>query len=102
MLDIINIVFLEKGAQFDPSTIKSHFTHVFLVIKETDPDSDNIRGYSLAVVTHSEVPFFGPPLPEKAFFGNRYDLKDFLLAKCKFFSFIFYYILFICIYIYIN
>ena len=41
--DIVTIVFQEPGAEpFTPKTIRSHFQHVFVVIRAIDPNTDNV------------------------------------------------------------
>lgn len=84
--DVVNIVFLEKDAQFDPSAIKSNFTHVFLIVQETKEDANGNKGFVLSTASNQDVPNFGPTLPEKGYFGNRYDFRDFLMAKSEFFQ----------------
>ncbi|CAG2108537.1 unnamed protein product [Medioppia subpectinata] len=73
--DIVTIVFQSKhfrGRAFDPSVIRSHFQHVFLVVRP------HHNGYRVAVARHKDVPPFGPPLKP---FYRREELRAFLLAK---------------------
>ena len=73
--DIVTIVFQSKrfrGKPFSPQTIRSHFQHVFLVVR---PHHD---GYRVAVARHKDVQPFGPPL--KSFYA-KHEIRDFLLSK---------------------
>lgn len=79
--DIVTIVFQEPDAlPFTPRNIRSHFQHVFIVVRALNPCSDNTR-YSIAVSRSKEVPVFGPPIPENATFPKSSAFVDFLLAK---------------------
>ncbi|KAK7863100.1 hypothetical protein R5R35_001025 [Gryllus longicercus] len=79
--DIVNIVFLDGGSSemnhFNPSFIKSQFTHVFaLVTHETTDDT-----YRLHVFSEESVPLFGPSLPCPPAFRNSQEFREFLLVK---------------------
>ncbi|XP_056657318.1 signal-induced proliferation-associated protein 1 [Monodelphis domestica] len=61
--DIVTIVFQEPGARpFCPATIRSHFQHVFLVVRAHAPCTPHTT-YSLAVSRTQDTPAFGPALP---------------------------------------
>lgn len=79
--DIVTIVFQEPGAKpFSPKNIRSHFQHVFVVVRVLNPCSENVC-YSVAVARSRDVPAFGPPIPEDATFPKSTVFRDFLLAK---------------------
>uniref|UniRef100_A0A8C1UXI6 Signal-induced proliferation-associated 1-like protein 1 n=1 Tax=Cyprinus carpio TaxID=7962 RepID=A0A8C1UXI6_CYPCA len=79
--DIVTIVFQEPGAKpFSPKNIRSHFQHVFVVVRVHNMCSDNTC-YSVAVARSRDVPAFGPPIPEEATFPKSTVFRDFLLAK---------------------
>ncbi|XP_030634515.1 signal-induced proliferation-associated 1-like protein 1 isoform X2 [Chanos chanos] len=79
--DIVTIVFQEPGAHpFTPKTIRSHFQHVFIIVRVHNPCSDNTC-YSVAVSRSSDVPSFGPPIPKGVTFPKSTVFRDFLLAK---------------------
>uniref|UniRef100_A0A8C1P196 Signal-induced proliferation-associated 1 like 1 n=1 Tax=Cyprinus carpio TaxID=7962 RepID=A0A8C1P196_CYPCA len=79
--DIVTIVFQEPGAKpFSPKNIRSHFQHVFVVVRAHNPCSENTC-YSVAVARSRDVPAFGPPIPEEATFPKSTVFRDFLLAK---------------------
>ncbi|TRY56986.1 hypothetical protein DNTS_023906 [Danionella cerebrum] len=79
--DIVTIVFQEPGAKpFSPKNIRSHFQHVFVVVRALNPCSENAC-YRVAVARSRDVPAFGPPIPEEATFPNSTVFRDFLLAK---------------------
>uniref|UniRef100_A0A8K9WUJ5 Signal induced proliferation associated 1 like 1 n=1 Tax=Oncorhynchus mykiss TaxID=8022 RepID=A0A8K9WUJ5_ONCMY len=66
--DIVTIVFQEPGAlPFTPKTIRSHFQHVFIIVRVHKGLAD--------------VPSFGPPIPKGVTFPKSTVFRDFLLAK---------------------
>uniref|UniRef100_A0A8D0FZM8 Signal induced proliferation associated 1 like 1 n=1 Tax=Sphenodon punctatus TaxID=8508 RepID=A0A8D0FZM8_SPHPU len=55
--DIVTIVFQEPGAQpFSPKNIRSHFQHVFVIVRVHNPCTDNVcyRDFLLAKVINAE------------------------------------------------
>ncbi|KAM9356130.1 signal-induced proliferation-associated 1-like protein 1 [Pholidichthys leucotaenia] len=79
--DIVTIVFQEPGAlPFTPKNIRSHFQHVFVIVRAHNPCSEN-SSYSVAVTRSKDVPYFGPPIPEGITFPKSSVFRDFLLAK---------------------
>ncbi|XP_060525674.1 GTPase-activating Rap/Ran-GAP domain-like protein 3 isoform X2 [Cylas formicarius] len=83
--DIVNIVFIDgddpdlneiSHAQFNPTCIKSQFTHVFAVISTTTQGY-----YRLSVFSDEAVPLFGPSLPCPPIFTDPYLFREFLLVK---------------------
>ncbi|OBS79263.1 hypothetical protein A6R68_18345, partial [Neotoma lepida] len=79
--DIVTIVFQEPGAQpFSPKNIRSHFQHVFVVVRAHNPCTESVC-YSVAVTRSRGVPSFGPPIPKGVTFPKSNVFRDFLLAK---------------------
>uniref|UniRef100_A0A8C7XWM1 Signal induced proliferation associated 1 like 1 n=1 Tax=Oryzias sinensis TaxID=183150 RepID=A0A8C7XWM1_9TELE len=79
--DIVTIVFQEPGAHpFTPRNIRSHFQHVFIIVRVHNPCSDKTC-YSIAVTRSQDVPSFGPPIPKGVTFPKSSVFRDFLLAK---------------------
>ncbi|XP_070254761.1 signal-induced proliferation-associated 1-like protein 3 isoform X4 [Myotis yumanensis] len=79
--DIVTIIFQEPGAlPFTPKNIRSHFQHVFIIIRAHNPCTDNV-GYSMAVTRSKDAPPFGPPIPSGTTFRKSDVFRDFLLAK---------------------
>ncbi|KAL6478023.1 hypothetical protein MHYP_G00138580 [Metynnis hypsauchen] len=79
--DIVTIVFQEPGAHpFTPRNIRSHFQHVFIIVRVHNPCSDNTC-YSVAVSRSSDVPSFGPPIPKDVTLPKSTVFRDFLLTK---------------------
>ncbi|XP_052008667.1 signal-induced proliferation-associated 1-like protein 3 [Xyrauchen texanus] len=79
--DIVTIIFQEPGAHpFTPQNIRSHFQHVFVIVRVHNPCSDNTC-YSVAVTRMKDVPPFGPPLPSNYMFRDTTAFRTFLLAK---------------------
>ncbi|XP_030053993.1 signal-induced proliferation-associated 1-like protein 2 [Microcaecilia unicolor] len=79
--DIVTIIFQEPGAlPFTPKSIRSHFQHVFVIVKVHNPCTDNVC-YSVGVSRSKDVPEFGPPIPKGVTFPKSAVFRDFLLAK---------------------
>ncbi|XP_058717628.1 LOW QUALITY PROTEIN: signal-induced proliferation-associated protein 1 [Poecile atricapillus] len=79
--DIVTIVFQEPGAlPFSPRALRSHFQHVFLVVRVHEPCTPK-TSYSVAVVRPEETPPFGPALEAGQRFLGGSGLRPFLLAK---------------------
>ncbi|XP_018420572.1 PREDICTED: signal-induced proliferation-associated 1-like protein 3 [Nanorana parkeri] len=79
--DIVTIIFQEPGAlPFTPQNIRSHFQHVFIIIRAHEPCTDNVC-YRVAVTRSKDVPPFGPPIPNGVTFRKSDVFRDFLLAK---------------------
>ncbi|XP_066560128.1 signal-induced proliferation-associated 1-like protein 3 isoform X2 [Amia ocellicauda] len=79
--DIVTIIFQEPGAlPFTPQNIRSHFQHVFVIVRVHNPCTENAC-YSVAVTRMKDVPPFGPPIPCSVTFRNTEAFRNFLLAK---------------------
>ncbi|XP_041090532.1 signal-induced proliferation-associated 1-like protein 3 isoform X2 [Polyodon spathula] len=79
--DIVTIIFQEPGAlPFTPQNIRSHFQHVFVIVRVHSPCTENVC-YSVAVTRSKDVPPFGPPIPCGVTFRSSEVFRDFLLAK---------------------
>ncbi|KAI9319818.1 hypothetical protein BX666DRAFT_1916621 [Dichotomocladium elegans] len=74
--DIVCIVFVKGNAKFDPSKIRSQFLHVFVVIQAVDGKDL----WSVEVVRNTNVPDFGPTIPQPGQLRSE-QLRDFLLLK---------------------
>ncbi|XP_050506896.1 GTPase-activating Rap/Ran-GAP domain-like protein 3 [Diabrotica virgifera virgifera] len=82
--DIVNIVFIDAEnesaetahSQFNPTCIKSQFTHIFAIVT-----MDNDNQYRLSVFSDESVPLFGPSLPCPPVFNDPYLFREFLLVK---------------------
>ncbi|XP_016063766.1 PREDICTED: signal-induced proliferation-associated protein 1 [Miniopterus natalensis] len=80
--NIVTIVFQEPGSKpFSPTTIRSHFQHVFLVVRAQAPCTPH-TSYRVAVSRTQDTPAFGPVLPPGGGpFPANADFRAFLLAK---------------------
>ncbi|XP_078287322.1 signal-induced proliferation-associated 1-like protein 3 isoform X2 [Rhinoraja longicauda] len=79
--DIVTIIFQEPGAlPFTPKTVRSHFQHVFVIVRVNNPCTEDVC-YSVAVTRSKDVPIFGPPIPQGFTFSKSVVFRDFLLAK---------------------
>lgn len=78
--DIVTVIFQEEGSvPFTPKMMRSHFQHVFIIVRVENAHSEDTR-YSIAVSRSSDVPFFGPPIPPNKFYKNG-AFREFLLSK---------------------
>lgn len=78
---MVTIIFQEPGAlPFSPITVRSHFQHVFIIVRVTNPCTDNVS-YSVAVSRAKDVPAFGPPIQRGATYQKSADFYDFLISK---------------------
>ncbi|KAG8292577.1 GTPase-activating Rap/Ran-GAP domain-like protein 3 [Homalodisca vitripennis] len=79
--DIVNIVYVDGGpsqmSHFNPSFIKSQFTHVFAVVSYSPED----HSYRLNVFSEESVPLFGPSLPCPPVFKVSEEFREFLIVK---------------------
>ncbi|XP_008852114.1 signal-induced proliferation-associated 1-like protein 3 isoform X2 [Nannospalax galili] len=79
--DIVTIIFQEPGAlPFTPKNIRSHFQHVFIIVRVHNPCTESVC-YSMAVTRSKDAPPFGPPIPNGTTFRKSDVFRDFLLAK---------------------
>uniref|UniRef100_A0AC11C7N3 Signal-induced proliferation-associated 1 n=1 Tax=Ovis aries TaxID=9940 RepID=A0AC11C7N3_SHEEP len=80
--DIVTIVFQEPGSKpFCPTTIRSHFQHIFLVVRAEAPCTPH-TSYRVAVSRTQDTPAFGPALPPGGGpFAANGDFRALLLAK---------------------
>ncbi|XP_061867322.1 GTPase-activating Rap/Ran-GAP domain-like protein 3 isoform X6 [Colius striatus] len=78
--DIVTIVFQEgeeSSPAFKPSMIRSHFTHIFALVRYNKQNDS----YRLKIFSEESVPLFGPPLPSPPVFTNHQEFRDFVLVK---------------------
>ncbi|CAJ0948931.1 unnamed protein product [Ranitomeya imitator] len=79
--DIVTVIFQEPGAlPFTPQNIRSHFQHVFIIVRALEPCTETVC-YRVAVTRSKDVPPFGPPIPSGVTFRKSDVFRDFLLAK---------------------
>ncbi|XP_065321542.1 uncharacterized protein LOC135928988 isoform X3 [Gordionus sp. m RMFG-2023] len=80
-----------SSTPFSPKRIRSHFQHVFLVVKPILSFSNDrpigycgetFPSYKMAVSRSKDVEPFGPLLPDDGIFDDPTDFRNFLLAKC--------------------
>ncbi|XP_038637538.1 GTPase-activating Rap/Ran-GAP domain-like protein 3 isoform X6 [Scyliorhinus canicula] len=78
--DIVTIVFQEgeeSSPSFKPSMIRSHFTHIFALVRYNKQNDS----YRLKIYSEESVPLFGPPLPSPPVFTDHHEFRDFVLVK---------------------
>jgi len=81
--DIVTVIFQEPGCEpFSPRSIRSHFQHIFVVVRVDKADPQHHK-YRVAVARSQDIPYFGPVIPEGAVFDKDDQFKEFLLAQCK-------------------
>jgi hypothetical protein len=78
--DIVCVVFVDgKDTRFDPTAIRSHFLHTYIVVC---PFMDDGRlKYKVGVVSREGVPFYKPNLIDQDVFEHDDYFREFLLAK---------------------
>ncbi|VDP32850.1 unnamed protein product [Soboliphyme baturini] len=102
--DIVTIIFQDPGAlPFNPRTMRSHFQHVFIIVRVSNPSTDNVRyrcGFAnnqslfyfnllaytktyfrVAVSRCKGVAAFGPPIAHNTYFPKSREFREFLLTK---------------------
>ncbi|KAI9140446.1 hypothetical protein BKA69DRAFT_1125704 [Paraphysoderma sedebokerense] len=79
--DIVCIVFMDGKGTFDPTAIKSHFLHSYIVVSEHGTNSNGEISYKVSTASIADVPMYGPGLPEPPVFTDRTELRNFLFAK---------------------
>ncbi|OZC05198.1 hypothetical protein X798_07817 [Onchocerca flexuosa] len=79
--DMVTVIFQEPGAlPFSPITVRSHFQHVFIIVRANNPCTDDVT-YSIAVSRAKDVPAFGPAIPQGATFPKSSEFHDFFITK---------------------
>ena len=78
--DIVALVFQDANTPFSPEIIASHFLHAYIVVQPISAGSGE-TSYRVSVAARSDVPWFGPSLPNPAIFRKGNDFKEFLLTK---------------------
>nr|XP_039270889.1 signal-induced proliferation-associated 1-like protein 1 isoform X1 [Styela clava] len=79
--DIVTIVFQEPDSPpFSAQNIRSHFQHLFVVIRVHQPCSSK-TSYRIAVTRSQDIPAFGPLIPKDALFPKSETFREFLLTK---------------------
>uniref|UniRef100_A0A158Q804 Rap-GAP domain-containing protein n=1 Tax=Elaeophora elaphi TaxID=1147741 RepID=A0A158Q804_9BILA len=79
--DMVTVIFQEPGAlPFSPITVRSHFQHVFIIVRANNPCTDDVT-YSIAVSRAKDVPAFGPAVPQGATFPKSSEFHDFFITK---------------------
>ncbi|RHZ89746.1 hypothetical protein Glove_11g52 [Diversispora epigaea] len=77
--DIVCIIFQDVRRPFSPSSIRSQFLHVFLVVSPVLTE-DGSQAYSVEIVCKEGVPQFGPAPPNPPIFYDMTFLKRFIVA----------------------
>lgn len=76
--DVCCILFLEEGATFDPTIIRSEFVHVYILVSPIV--FNNREYYRIEIVSRNGVSSFKPQLP-RCIFPKGKDFKNFLITK---------------------
>ncbi|CAI2170854.1 12338_t:CDS:2 [Funneliformis geosporum] len=87
--DIVCIIFQDVSKPFLPSSIRSQFLQVYVIVSpvefQLDDDeygwrTSNRVGYRVEIVCKDGVPYFGPSLPNPPIFYDPISLRQFLVA----------------------
>ena len=79
--DIVAVVFQEENTPFSPEIIASHFLHAYILVQPVTSPSTGEVSYKVSVTARSDVPYFGPSLPNPPVFKRGEEFKEFLLTK---------------------
>ena len=79
--DIVAVVFQEDNTPFSPDIIASHFLHAYIVVQPITNVTNGDVSYKVSVTARSDVPYFGPSLPNPPVFKKGEEFKEFLLTK---------------------
>ena len=84
MLDVVNVIYLDGDAEFDPTTMKTQFTQIFIIVKEhTEMENGKLkRGFRVAFTSSDEVPKFVVNMPNPSIFYDYSELHQFILYSC--------------------
>jgi len=77
--DIVSIVFQEGNTPFSPDMVTSHFLHAYIVVQPEPEEGPDF--YRVSVTARSDVPYFGPSLPNPPVFRRGPQFKEWLLNK---------------------
>lgn len=78
--DIVCIIYKEGDFPFDPLSLTTHFTNIFLVIQK-DKSFTHKTHYKLAIANKTGVPPYGPYLKYPPVYEKNDYFRDFLLSK---------------------
>lgn len=88
--DVVVVVFNESGGPFDPTQVlRSHFTHVYIVVTKTLGQDTDATYYEVEVFARSGVANVPPYLPSKQPFKKTPEFEEWFIAKST--AFVFYY-----------
>lgn len=79
--DIVILVFHDGKGVFDPSCIRSHFNHVFVIVRPVFVEGEKTPHYKLSVVYKGEVLPFPPKYPKDYIFEEGEYFREFVLTK---------------------
>ncbi|KAI9487575.1 MAG: hypothetical protein EXX96DRAFT_553823 [Benjaminiella poitrasii] len=78
--DIVCIIFIEgKNQKFDPSSIRSQFLHVFIIVRVETINRQDV--WRVEIVCNRDVKTFPPPIPSPPVFYDEHELRSFLISK---------------------
>ncbi|KAK0413813.1 hypothetical protein QR680_007005 [Steinernema hermaphroditum] len=79
--DMVTVIFQEPGSlPFKAVTMRSHFQHVFIIIRVDNACTEHVT-YRVSVSRAKSVPAFGPAIPEGGRFTKNAKFRNFLLTK---------------------
>eukprot|EP01130_Rhizamoeba_saxonica_P006890 TRINITY_DN2765_c0_g1_i1.p1 TRINITY_DN2765_c0_g1~~TRINITY_DN2765_c0_g1_i1.p1 ORF type:complete len:154 (+),score=32.21 TRINITY_DN2765_c0_g1_i1:2-463(+) len=81
--DIVLVVFQEEGAPpFIPSTVKSNYIQIIIVVRSIIPENDQDNSYyRVTICAHGDVPEFGPPIPYPPIFKHGPEFGEWIISK---------------------
>lgn len=80
--DVLLIIFSESTEGFQPQIIRSHFNHVFAVVRPTPKQNpSDPQMYEIAFTQKGSVGPYGPFLPDPPVFPRTDEFKKYFLTK---------------------
>jgi len=79
--DIVVLVFHTGKGEFNPACFRSHFNHVFIVVRPVlSPGVDEVH-YTVSTILRGDVQFFPPKFPRGYQFNSDEFFREFILSK---------------------
>jgi len=79
--DIVVLVFHTGDGDLNPACFRSHFNHVFIVVRPvTTPGSEEVH-YTVTTILRGDVQLFPPQFPRDYQFNSDEFFREFILSK---------------------
>jgi len=78
--DIVVLVFHTGKGEFNPSCFRSHFNHVFIIVRPVTSSSGEVH-YTVTCLLRGDVQLFPPQFPRDYQFNQDEFFREFILSK---------------------